>query len=212
MISIDQARQHYHGADAAHDFDHVLRVLALVERIGPAEGADMPVLVAATLLHDVARADELAGGPCHARAGAGRARQILSGHDPARVQAVAAAIASHRFRSAERPRTLEARVLFDADKLDAIGAIGIARAYAIAGIMGQRLWSQVPVGYSARAPGEAQRDLAASDHTPVHEYAFKLARLRDALLTPTARRIAEGRHAFMEAFFQRLEREVAGEA
>jgi len=211
VISIDEARTHYQGADAAHDFDHVLRVLRLAERIGAAEGADMEVLRAAALLHDVARAAEHAGGPCHAQAGAERVRGILRGHDPARVEAVARAVASHRFRSGEPPQSLEARILFDADKLDAMGAIGIARAYALAGAMGQRLWAEVPAGYLARRRDTARADFAADEHTPVHEYAFKLAHLKDALFTPTARRLAEGRHAFMAEFFRRLDCEVAGE-
>lgn len=211
MISIEAARAHYSGADAAHDFEHVLRVLRLAERIGAAEGADMDVLRAAVLLHDVARAAEHAGGPCHAQAGAERAREILRGHEPARVEAVAAAIAGHRFRSGEPPQSLEARILFDADKLDAMGAIGIARAYALAGAMGQRLWAEVPAGYLGRTRGEARADFAAEEHTPVHEYAFKLARLKDTLFTSTARRLAEGRHAFMAEFFRRLDREVSGD-
>ncbi|HOG48221.1 MAG TPA: HD domain-containing protein [Anaerolineae bacterium] len=211
MITAEEARAYYQGADAAHDFEHVLRVLRLVERIGAAEGADMVLLRTAALLHDVARAAEHAGGPCHAQAGAARAREILRGHDPARVEVVAAAIASHRFRSGRPPQSLEARVLFDADKLDAMGAIGIARAYALAGAMGQRLWAEVPAGYAGRTPDQGRADFAAEEHTPVHEYVFKLARLKDTLFTPTARRLAEGRHAFMAEFFARLDREVAGE-
>jgi len=211
MISIEEARRHYQGADAAHDFDHVLRVLRLAERIGAAEGAAMAVLRAAALLHDVARAAEQAGGPCHAQAGAARAREILRGHDPALVEAVAQAIASHRFRGQEPPTSLEAQVLFDADKLDAMGAIGIARAYALAGAMGQRLWAEVPAAYGGRERSEARTDFAAEGHTPVHEYVYKLVRLRDSLYTSTARRLAEGRHAFMAEFFRRLGEEVAGE-
>ncbi len=139
MISIEEAKRYYSGDDAAHDFEHVLRVLRLAERIGRAEGADMEVLRAAVLLHDVARVAEDQGGPCHAEAGAQRARQILADHPRVKVEAVAEAIAAHRFRGSHLPETLEAKVLYDADKLDAIGAIGVARAYAIAGRHGQRM-------------------------------------------------------------------------
>ena len=133
MIEVEEARQYYTDCDAAHDFDHVLRVLALAERIGQAEGAAMEIVRAAALLHDVARAEEERTGACHAKVGAEQARQILAGHPADKVEAVAQAIASHRFRSNEVvPQTLEAKVLYDADKLDAIGAIGIARAYALA--------------------------------------------------------------------------------
>ncbi len=211
MITIEEARAYYPGEDAAHDFDHVLRVLNLAERIGTAEGADMQVLRAAVLLHDVARADEDCGGCCHAQVGAIRARTILAGHPPDKIEAVARAIATHRFRNAGAPETLEARILYDADKLDAIGAIGIARAYAIAGRRAQRLWASVPAEYAQRSVVDGRHDLADSEHTPVHEFVFKLSRLHDTLFTPTARAIAAQRHAYMVQFFHRLEQEIAGE-
>jgi uncharacterized protein len=210
MISVDEARLHYSGEDAAHDFEHVLRVLRLAERIGEAEGADMEILRAAVLLHDVARLAEDQGGPCHAEAGAQRARQILAGHPQHKVEAVAEAIASHRFRTAVMPHTLEARILYDADKLDAIGAIGVARAYAIAGRCAQRLWAPAPQSYAGRGIGDARGDVADPDHTPVHEFIFKLSRLKDGLHTATAREIAVQRHEYMARFFERLANEVNG--
>jgi len=211
MITIEEARSHYSGEDAAHDFEHVLRVLKLAERIGRAEGADMEVLRAAVLLHDVARVAEDRGGPCHAEAGAQRAREILAQQPAEQVEAVAHAIAAHRFRGSTAPQTLEARILYDADKLDAIGAIGVARAYAIAGQCGQRLWAAVPRQYAHRSIEEARGDIADAEHNPVHEYVFKLSRLKDVLYTETGRRLAAGRHAYMARFFARLEQEVNGE-
>ncbi len=202
MIGIEEARRYYTGCDAAHDFDHVLRVLALAERIGQAEGAAMEIVRTATLLHDVARAEEERTGTCHAKAGAERARQILAGQPADKVEAVAQAIASHRFRDEVVPQTLEAKVLYDADKLDAIGAIGIARAYALAGRRGQRLW--------AEAPASSLSASQSSDYTPVHEFTFKLSQLKDTLFTATARRIAEERHRYLVEFFDRLEEEVQG--
>ena len=202
MIQIEEARQYYTDSDAAHDFDHVLRVLTLAERIGQAEGAAMEIVRTATLLHDVARAEEERSGACHAKAGAERARQILAGHPADKVESVAQAIASHRFRDQVIPQTLEAKVLYDADKLDAIGAIGIARAYALAGRRGQHLWAETPAG----SLGESQ----STDYTPVHEFIFKLSRLKEALFTTTARQIAKDRHRYMVEFFARLEAEVQG--
>jgi uncharacterized protein len=157
MISIEEARQYYQGHESSHDFDHVLRVLALAERIARAEGGDLEVVRAAALLHDIGRAEEEATGGDHAAIGAARAREILAGHPPEKVEAVAAAIASHRFRSGPPPATPEARALFDADKLDAMGAIGVARAFARAGAHGQRLW--VPPDVAA-----AQRDGHSRPH------------------------------------------------
>jgi len=211
MITIEEARSYYSGEDAAHDFEHVLRVLRLAERIGNVEGADMEILRAAVLLHDIARVAEDQGGPCHAEAGAQRAREILAGHPEDLVEAVAHAIATHRFRSSAVPQTLEAKILYDADKLDAIGAIGVARAYAIAGRHGQRLWATVSLAHAERSMEEARGDIANAEHTPVHEYIFKLSRLRHTLLTATARTIAIGRHDYMAQFFARLEQEVKGE-
>ena len=213
VISIEEAQGHYEEADSAHDFDHVLRVLRLAERIGVAEGADMEVLRTAVLLHDIGRADEIRDGVCHAQAGADRARQILADWPSDKLQAVCHAIATHRFRNDAVPQSLEAKILYDADKLDCIGATGVARAYAIAGLMGQPLWGEVEPEYvSARWENKvvARGDLS-SNHTPVHEFAFKLSRIKDTLFTTTAKQIAEKRHHFMAQFFTRLEAEVRGD-
>jgi uncharacterized protein len=204
MIEVETARRYYGGAGAGHDFDHVLRVLALAERIARAEGGDLEVVRAAALLHDVARAEEEAGGPDHALAGAERAREILAGHPAERVAAVAEAIAAHRYRGCgPAPQSPEARALFDADKIDALGAVGVARAFAYAGAHGQRLWAPLDEA-STQGDGTA-------GHTPVHEFQVKLSRLRQVLTTATGRAIAEERHAFTVAFFERLEAEVRGE-
>jgi len=203
MIPIDKARALYEGADAVHDFDHVLRVLALAERLAGMEGADLEIVRAAALLHDVARGSEGHPGGDHALAGADVARQVLAAEPHDKIEAVANAIAAHRFRTGPAPQSREAKVLHDADKLDAIGAIGVARAFAYGGHRGQRLWSDVPDGYEE---SEATRD----QHTPVHEFHLKLVRIKSRLLTESARRLAEERHAFMVAFFGRLECEVRG--
>lgn len=200
MISIDEARGLYQDADAAHAFDHVLRVLALAEHIGRAEGADLEIVRAATLLHDVARHQ-----PDHHQQGAELARQLLVSQPPARVEAVCHAIAAHRFRHGPKPATLEARCLFDADKLDAIGAIGVARAVAYGATHGQRLWTQ-PLA----AIDPASLPPTDGSYTPSHEFVYKLARLQAILTTGTARRIAASRHQFMLDFFERLDAEAQG--
>lgn len=192
----------YAGADSAHAFDHVLRVLALAEHIAREEGADLELVRTATLLHDIARSE-----PDHHLLGAERARTLLAGQPPERVDAVCHAIQAHRFRKGPPPATLEARCLFDADKLDAIGAIGVARAVAYAATHGHRLWSQPLHSIDPAAPPPP-----GIDYTPSHELVYKLARLKEQLTTPTARRIADERHRVMVAFFERLDSEVLGEA
>jgi len=198
VITVAQARRHYEGADAVHDFDHVLRVYALAKRVGKVEGADMEIIQAAALLHDVGREWAEAHGLDHAAFAANRAREILADRPhacntgcvqhAAQVEAITHAIAAHRFRTRPDPATLEAQVLFDADKLDAIGAIGIARAFAYGGAHGQQLW----------APVESI------------EFVVKLSRIKERLFTQTGRAIAEERHAYMVAFFNRLNDEVQG--
>ena len=210
MIDIEAARRHYEDNDSAHGFDHVLRVWRLAERIGQAEGADMEIVKAASLLHDIGRARQAETGMCHAKLGAQWARQILKEHPADRVEAVAQAIAEHRFRGNLAPTRLEAQVLYDADKLDAIGAVGIARAYAIAGARKQHLWAQVPPSYADRPAQEGQGDLENKAHTPIHEYLLKLSKIRDHMYTATGRRLAQERHRYMVQFFERLAREVAG--
>lgn len=207
MISVSEARALYGGADAVHDFDHVLRVLQLAERIGQAEGADLSVVRTAALLHDAGREQAEAAGADHAAVAADRAQAILEDHPPSAVAAVVHAIAAHRFRTGPEPSTLEAQVVFDADKLDAIGAIGVARAYAYGGAHGQRLWAPVESVDLDRWKTEGDDPQA---HTPVHEYVVKLSRIKDRLFTPTGRRIASARHDTMVTFFDRLSREVLG--
>jgi uncharacterized protein len=207
-LTIEEARAYYAGAESAHDFDHVLRVLALAEQIARAEGADMDIIRAAALLHDIARVTEdTTGRGDHAQMGAERAHDILltRGWAAAKADAVSHAIAAHRFRGTTLPQTLEAQILFDADKLDSIGAIGIARAYAVSGALNQRLWSEVTPGASAN------RDQHNADHTAVAEFAVKLSKVRERMYTTTAKQLAAERHQYMVDFFTRLNQEVRGE-
>ena len=186
------------------------RVTALAERIAAAEGADGAVVRTAALLHDIGESE---GREDHHLRGAARARAILQGQPEAFVEAVAHAIEAHRFRADPAPATLEAQVLSDADKLDAIGAIGVARAYAFAGAHDTALW-KLPWRAIAAGGGDAVRspDDLGGDYTPVHEFVFKLNRIPDRLHTATARAIAAERQRFMVAFFERLDEEALGEA
>jgi uncharacterized protein len=209
VITIDDVRPFYDGADPAHDDDHVLRVVTLAERIGRAEGADLSVVCTAALLHDIARRDEGSTGEDHAIASARKAQALLvaRGASAGFADAVASAIRDHRFRAGRPPQTLEGMVLYDADKLDAIGAIGVARAYVVGGRLGQRLWSDVD---AAQHIDPGAPFAIPDDHTPVREFVVKLARLKDTLHTAEARRIARARHRFMLRFFERLASEVKG--
>jgi uncharacterized protein len=236
MPTIEQARRWYDQADPIHDFDHVLRVLRTAERLAQAEGADLEIVRAAALLHDAVgaappggTAHEEAGPlpssePTSGAAGsAGRAqgrahhhhqsaefaRSVLEqeGWPEERIRAVLHCIRAHRFRdTSEPPATLEARVLFDADKLDVLGAIGAARTIAYAALDGKPAYAE-PSEYFLRTgetnPGEA--------HSAYHEYLFKLRRVKERLFTPSGRRLAESRHQYLEDFFIQLAAESRGE-
>lgn len=208
MITIEQARAYYADGDPVHDFAHVLRVLALAERLARAERADLKIVRTAALLHDIARDPNEGMGLKaeadidHAIRAAQRARRLLAGADPAFVGAVAHAIEAHRFRNDVEPATIEAKVLFDADKLDAIGAVGIARAFAYGAMLGQPLWGEVAPDY---VPGEG-----GGRHTPHHEFHTKLKHIKERLYTESGRHLAEERHRFMVAFFEEMSAEVQG--
>lgn len=209
-LTIEAARALYGDADSVHDFDHILRVLALAQRIAAVEGADPWVVRTAALLHDWGRAEAQTFGRNHAVEAAERAEAFLHGlgvPEP-RIRAVTQAILAHRFRAAPPPETLEARVLFDADKLDAIGAIGVARAFAYGGAHQQRLWASRDTVDEARWQVEGDDP---AQHTPVHEFVVKLSHIKDQLYTGEGQRIAAQRHATMEAFYRQLDAEVRGE-
>jgi len=202
-----RAWQHFSEARGSHDWDHTLRVHRLCRRIGAAEGVDLLVVEAAAYLHDIGRAhqDRTNGRLCHAEHGAVIAAGMLAAVPLAadRKENIVHCIAAHRFRRGETPRTPEARVLFDADKLDAIGAVGVARAYLFAGELGARLHS--PEVDVTRAPAYS------IDDTGYREYVVKLSKIKERILTATGRRLAEERHRFMVAFFERFLEEYEGE-
>ncbi len=201
-----EASTYFSQAHASHRWDHTLRVYRLSHQIGEKEGANLEILLPAALLHDIARAREDAskGGLCHAREGARMAGEMLRGlqWQERSVEAVVHCIAAHRFRNEVTPQTLEARVLFDADKLDSIGAVGIGRAFLFAGETGARLHNKDINPEDAAAYG--------LEDTAYREYLVKLSRVKDRMMTPTGKDMALERHQFMEKFFERLNHEYDG--
>lgn len=210
MPTIEQARAWYRGAGVVHSFDHVLRVYALAEKLAKKEGADLGIVRAAALLHDAhgASQDQAAERPEHHERSALFAGETLEkeGWPKERIEAVQHCIRSHRFRAGAEPETIEAKVLFDADKLDAIGAIGAARALAYAVQAGQPLHAEPSEKFEKTLeaePGEA--------YTAYHEFLFKLSRIRSKMYTPSGKAMAAARHEYLEGFFKQLRAEVRGE-
>jgi uncharacterized protein len=202
----ERARQLFLKASGSHDWDHTRRVVVLCEHIGQVEKADLTLLRIAAYLHDIGRChqDRSSGASCHAREGARMAADILKNvplADPDK-QHIIHCIRSHRFRENQAPETLEAKVLFDADKLDAIGAVGVARAYLFAGEVGARLHN--PDIDVTAAPAYSEND------TGYREYLVKLRHIHTRMLTGEGCRLAAERHSFMEAFFERFISETKG--
>lgn len=123
----EYAQKIFQNAAGSHDWEHTLRVLALARRIAHSEAADMEIVEISAILHDIGRGaqDKSKGKICHAALGAEMAAKILSEHGipEDRIERIVHCIGSHRFRGDNPPETIEAKVLFDADKLDGIGAV-----------------------------------------------------------------------------------------
>lgn len=191
------------GDDGSHDTSHLDRVWANARSIMAEEGGDAELLAAAVLLHDSVRVEKSSPQRPHAsRLAAARAREVLAGlgWPPARIEAAAHAIAAHSFSAGIVPQTLEARILQDADRLEAIGAIGIARCFYTAGRMGSALYDPADPG----ARGRALDDRAfAIDH-----FRAKLLTLEGGFQTATGRRLARERTQLTTDFLAAFEAEI----
>ncbi|MBN1930077.1 MAG: HD domain-containing protein [Desulfobacterales bacterium] len=200
------AKKLFDRARGSHDWEHTLRVCSLCERLGVSEGADMEVLLIAAYLHDIGRCyqDAARGGICHAEKGARMARPIVAELPLAqdRKENIIHCIRTHRFRGNAVPETVEAKVLFDADKLDAIGAVGVGRAFLFAGEVGARL-------HNPDMNVEDAKPYSKND-TGFREFKVKLCKIRDRIMTREGRRLADDRHEFMKSFFKRFLEEYEG--
>jgi len=189
-----------------HDQSHVERVYNLALRLAREEKADLDVVKAAALLHDIARAMEDEGKIAdHAMEGARMAKGILEevGFPKEKVPKVIDCIEAHRFRKGLEAQSLEARILQDADRLDIIGAIGVARVFTRGG------WGNIPIHEPSSQPKDKYDGKSLSSVNHIYE---KILKVKDTINTATAKQIAEERHRFVEQFLQRLLREWNGEA
>ena len=191
--------------DSAHDKEHVYRVLANAMVIAePEETVDYDVLICACLLHDIGRRDQLRDPSlCHAQVGAQKAYDYLldQGYGQEFAAQVAACIRTHRFRKNAPPESLEAKVLFDADKLDVVGAIGIARTLVYKGTVSAPLYLRDENGQISGGREDTEPNF-------FQEYCFKLEKLYDRFYTQQGRRLALDRRQAAVGFYENLLREV----
>ena len=200
------SRSCFSSARGSHDWDHTERVYKLCMKIAEAEKADKELLAIAAWLHDVGRSyqDESRGLLCHAEKGVEIAKAVLQAYplSEEKKNNILHCIKSHRYRGTCKPETLEAKILFDADKLDAIGAVGIGRAFLFAGEVGARLHNPHIL--------PEDTDPYSVEDTAFREFKLKLSKIKDRMMTKEGKRIAAERQAFMESFFQRFLEEYEG--
>jgi uncharacterized protein len=201
---LEDAKPLYERKDPAHDFSHALRVYRIARAIGEEEGADVQVVTLAALLHD---------------AGSGPKRKERSGESDARklatveeflkrwdlpedvMKKVLYAVEVHSFSKGIEPATLEAKVLQDADRLDAIGAIGIARVFLTGGALGRPLYSPEDPFCQKREPDDGRWNI---DH-----FFTKLLKLEGRMHTETGKRLARRRGAVLRRYLSDLEEEIS---
>lgn len=191
--------------DSAHDKEHIYRVLyTALEIAGAEQDVNYDVLIAACLLHDIGRKEQFENPDlCHAIVGADKAYHFLVEHkfDSVFAEQVKHCISTHRYRKTNEPISIEAKILFDADKIDVSGLIGIARSLIYQGIVGIPLYSVLPDG----TVSDGEKDSIPSFF---REYHFKLKKIYSSFYTARGREIAAERQKSAEEFYRRLYREV----
>ncbi|WP_232842779.1 HD domain-containing protein [Psychrosphaera ytuae] len=190
--------------DTAHDINHIKRVVKNAKQIAVDEQADIWVVTAAAWLHDCVTFPK--NHPDNKRASGFAAKaacEFLSsiGFPENKLAGVFHAVEAHSYSANITATSLEAKVVQDADRLDGLGAVGVARCYAVAGKLGSKLYNEHDPFCQARQPDSKT---AAVDH--FYEKLFKTA---TTLQTATAKRIAEQRVEFMEDFLTQLRTEIS---
>ena len=198
------------SSPACHDWEHTKRVLRNALIIAETESdqkPDLDIIKASALLHDIARAEELLskGKVCHAFLGAKMVRDIFNQLNIVDIDfsKVADCVLRHRYRNTQDcPQTIEQKIIFDADKLDSLGAIGVARAIHFSGRIGSVLHNTKDVALNSKA--YSKQDSA------YREYLIKLRYIPDKMMTESGRTLAIERFEFMRTFFERINLEVYG--
>lgn len=203
----------FKSAPRCHDWEHTDRVWRNARLIAVGESkngpVDMTVLEAAAILHDVARPAELKtnGKECHAENGAEMAKELLAEcgfTDQDMVANIVECVKRHRYRGKSAPpETIEQKIIFDADKLDSIGAIGVGRAIHFSGRIGSTLHNTEEEAMASDPYGEGD--------SAFREYLVKLRHIPEKMLTATGRSLATQRAEYMHKFFAQLNSEVYGD-
>lgn len=201
-----EAFMYHHMKDSAHDLLHIYRVLYQALIISKSyDEVNKDVLITSCLLHDIGRQKQYSDNKiCHAIEGGKMAYEFLNnlGYDEQFCSHVRNCIVSHRFRTDSCPETLEAKILFDSDKLDVTGSLGIARSLMYIGLVGEPL-------YTVNENNDVQD--GSDPNSPqsfFKEYHYKLSKLYDKFYTEEAAEISQKRKRITEDFYEELVSEV----
>jgi uncharacterized protein len=190
--------------DPAHDFHHIMRVYKNAKIIGRREGSNMEILLPAVLLHDlVVYPKGSAKSSKSSDESADLAKNILQsyGYPQDQINQICYCIRAHSYSKRLVPASLEGRILQDADRLDALGAIGIARTFSVGG-------SENRTFYNANDPFcRSDRELDDMQWTFDH-FQAKLLKLQYFMHTKTAKKLAKERTRFMRLFIRQLQKEI----
>ncbi|MFH1968314.1 MAG: HD domain-containing protein [bacterium] len=205
---------------SGHNFDHVMRVYNMALHLAEGEKVDMEVIRLAALLHDIGGKKETSdatGKTDHAIESAKMAKPILEklGFSKDKITHICDCIISHRYKTDNQSKTLEAKILFDADKLDAAGAIGLARGFAWIGKNRAYIYKKADnidkyIAENLDGGKINGRIKDKSKHSAHIEFEIKIKFLADKLYTKKAKIIAKERIKYSKDFLDRLENEVMG--
>ncbi|WP_404466409.1 HD domain-containing protein [Planococcus rifietoensis] len=193
----------YEQFDASHDWQHIERVLENARHIAQAEGGDLAMIELTVLLHDVSD-------PKYKKAGADPEQEILqqlelTDKERSDIRSIIRTV-SFKGGTNEEPQSIEGRIVRDADRLDAIGAIGIARAFAYGGAKGRKLYDRNEQARTAMTENEYRN----GDTSTVTHFYEKLLLLKELMVTDSGKQMAEERHRFMLSFLEQLQNETDG--
>jgi uncharacterized protein len=200
---INEIRPLYNGADPAHDFSHIMRVFKLCKEIGRKEGADLDILLMAALLHDVGCDNKTLGNPEESNERSLTvANGVLEGlgYSEEDIGRILYAVEVHGYSKGVIPETLEGQVLQDADRLDAMGAVGIARTFLVGGTLNRPMYDPDDPFCQNREPDQEMWNL---DH-----FYQKLLKLEDGMHTATGAAMARERAEVLTKYLEDLKKEI----
>jgi uncharacterized protein len=200
-----KVKERLNSSPRCHDWEHTQRVIHNAELLMSKEkDVNKEVVRLGAILHDIARADEIAikGKQCHAVRGSKLAEEILiaEGIEENLRKRIVSCVKRHRFRSSDKPIAIEEKIVYDADKLDSVGAVGIGRAFLFAGRSGAKVHNTEEEALNSESYSE--------EDTAYREYLIKLRHIPEKMMTETGRKIAKERVKYMSKFFKRLNKEI----